>query len=195
MEKPTKTKFNLKLSIRDICLIGIFTAFIAASAQLIIPMPVGVPFTLQTFIIPLAGVILGAKKGTLAVLVYIILGATGIPVFSGFKGGFAVIFGVTGGYILSFPILALFAGIGSDSYEKIKNIWNRNIFFSSCLVIGSSINYICGMLMAMFVTSRGLQEAFAIFVLPYIPTEVVKIILVWIFGMSLKKILKKMYRR
>ena len=184
-------KTNSRLSIRDMCFIGIFTAFIAVSAQLSIPMPAGVPFTLQTLVIPLAGIILGAKKSALSVLVYIILGAVGVPIFTGFRGGIAVIFGVTGGYILSFPILALCAGIGSDLYGKIKNTWGRNILLASGLIIGSAVNYICGMLMGMAVTSCGLREAFALFVLPYIPTAVIKIIIAWIFGLSVKKILTK----
>ena len=186
--------FNLSLSVRDICFIGIFTAFTAVSSQFSIPMPAGVPFTLQTFVIPLAGIILGAKKGALSALVYVILGITGVPVFTGFRGGISVIFGVTGGYILSFPILAFCAGLGSDLYIKIKNTWGRNIIFASGLIIGTAVNYVCGMLMGKFVVSCGMREAFALFVFPYIPTAVIKIILAWIFGLNIKKVLKKIYK-
>ena len=68
-----------KLAIRDMCHIGIFAAIIAVCAQISIPMPLGVPMTLQTLAIPLAGVVLGIKKGVAATLVYILLGIIGVP--------------------------------------------------------------------------------------------------------------------
>jgi len=199
MEKPKlkSTKLpKLKLSIRDSCFIGVFTAFIAASAQLSIPAPTGV-FTLQTFVIALAGIILGAKKGALSALVYVMVGAIGLPVFAGFKGGFGVVFGATGGYILSFPLLALCAGIGSDlydKYDKYKNMRVRNILPASGLFIGAAINYICGMLMGKFIISCGWREAVAVFVLPYIFIDAVKMAMAWIVGLGVKKVLSKIYK-
>ena len=183
----TKTK-KFSFTIRDTCFISIFTAVIAICAQLSIPMPIGVPFTLQTFAIPLAGIILGAKRGSLAVLIYIMLGITGVPVFAGFKGGFGVLFGPTGGYIISFPIMALCAGV---NFKKIKNIWIQNAVLASGLVLGCAINYMFGMLVGKTVVSCSWEQAFAVFVLPYIPTAVLKIMLAGIIGVSIKKILMK----
>jgi len=154
-------------------------------------MPTGVPFTLQTFAVPLAGIILGAKKGTLSVIVYILLGITGIPIFTGFRGGIGVIFGVTGGYIISFSIMALLAGISSDFQDKFKNLWVKNIIFAAELILGSVINYICGMFWGKFILECSLRDAFLGFVLPYIPTAVIKIILSGIIGLTIKKILAK----
>lgn len=193
MDSKTK-KFSIP--IRDICFISIFTAIIAVCAQLSIPMPMGVPFTMQTFAIPLAGVILGAKRGTLSVIVYILLGIIGVPVFAGFKGGFGVLFGATGGYIITFPLMALFAGISSDlcskyNSGKTKNIWANNIILAVGLVLGSTMNYISGMIFGKFVISCDWEQALAVFVLPYIPTAVIKIVLAGIFGMTIKKILLK----
>jgi len=178
-------------SIRNICFISIFTAIIAVCAQISIPMPTGVPFTLQTFAIPLAGIILGAKRGALSAIIYIFLGIIGIPVFTGFSGGIGVIFGATGGYIISFPILALCAGISLDLYEKIKNIWFKNAIFAAGLITGTAINYICGMFLGKFILACSFEQAFALFVLPYIPTSVIKIILSGTIGINLKKILIK----
>ena len=78
--------------------------FIAAGAALIticswISIPTAVPFTLQTFAVFVVLLILGGERGTLSTIVYVIMGAVGIPVFSGFKGGLGVLFGKTGGYI------------------------------------------------------------------------------------------------
>lgn len=187
----SKTK-KINLSIRDICFISIFTAIIAVCAQINITMPAGVPFTMQTFAIPLAGVILGAKRGTLSVVVYILLGIIGVPVFTGFRGGFAVLFGATGGYIITFPIMALFAGISSDlcnkyKFGKIKTAW----ILASGLILGSAVNYISGMTVGKFIVSCDWAQALTVFVLPYIPTAVIKIVLAGIFGVTIKKILLK----
>lgn len=191
----SKTKKS-SMSIRDICFISIFAAIIAVCAQISIPMPVGVPFTLQTFAVPLAGIILGTKRGTLSVIVYVMLGIIGIPVFSGFRGGFAVLFGATGGYIISFPVMVLCVGISSDlcykySSVKTKNIWVENAVLAIGLVSGSAINYISGMAVGKAVTSCGWEEALAIFVIPYIPTAVAKLILAGSIGVTVKKILLK----
>ena len=180
-----------KLYMRDICFISVFTAFTAVCAQIAVPMPVGVPFTLQTFAVPLAGIILGAKRGALSALVYILLGITGVPVFSGFRGGIGVIFGVTGGYIISFPVMALFAGISSDLFKRFESLWVRNTILAGGLVLGAAINYISGMLWGKFILDCNFAHAFNLLVLPYIPTSVIKIILAWGVGITVKKILVK----
>ena len=85
--------------------IGIFAAMISICSWITIPATV--PFTLQTMGIFTAIGILGGQRGTLAVLTYILLGAVGIPVFSGFSGGIGIIFGTTGGYIIGFLFSAI----------------------------------------------------------------------------------------
>jgi len=171
------------LSVRDICHMGVFTAIITVCAQLSIPMPYGVPMSLQTFAIPLAGVVLGAKKGILSTLIYVLLGAIGIPVFAGFTGGLGIVIGPTGGFILSFPIMALTAGIGE---AKSGKIWL--LFW---LTLGAVINYLCGMLIFSLVMSSGLKTAFAVCVLPFFPMDIVKIVLVVVWGRMIKQMLVK----
>src|SRR5262245_33434358 len=127
--------------VRDLCLISLFAAVIAVSAQLRFPMPTGVSFTLQTLAIALAGVVLGPRRGALAVLVYILLGAFGMPVFNGFMGGVQVLFGRTGGFILSFPFLAFAAGVGA----VIANKKNNPAYMAAGLFLGCLINYFFGM--------------------------------------------------
>lgn len=85
---------------RDMALIAAFAAVITVCAW--ISVPAAVPFTLQTFAVFLAVGLLGGKRGTIAVAVYILLGAVGVPVFSGFNGGLGALLGITGGYILGF---------------------------------------------------------------------------------------------
>ena len=163
----------------DLCRIGIFTALIIVCSQLSIPMPAGVPMTLQTFIIPVAGIILGAKRGTAAVCVYILLGAVGLPVFAGFAGGFGVLFNMTGGFILSFPLLSLFSALGSRKENRLHTILGTTV--------GSALNFLCGSLMFAAVTGTGLAHAFTACVLPFIPVTIIKILLSSFIGLYLKK--------
>ena len=171
------------LSIRELCSIGLFTAIIAVCAQISIPMPYGVPMTLQTFAIPLAGTILGVKNGTIAALTYVILGAVGAPVFAGFAGGIGILFGRTGGFILAFPLMALAAGIGA---KKTNLPW-----LAMWLVIGAIVLYISGATVFSLVTSNTLAASFAFVVVPFIPTEIVKIVLVVVFTKLIKQALEK----
>ena len=175
----TKTK---KISIRDICFISIFAAIITVCAQIQIPMPYGVPLTLQTFAIPLAGVVLGTKNGTIATLLYILLGAIGVPVFAGFTGGLGIVFGRTGGFILSFPLMALTAGIGAKKNHLWLTLW---------LVIGAIANFACGMAMFSLVTENSMVASFAFVVLPFLPTAAIKIGLVVGLGKLIKQALVK----
>ena len=172
-----------KLSTRDLCIIAIFTAIIAALAQISVPTPYGISMTMQTFAIPLAGIVAGAKRGAIATLIYIFLGAIGIPVFAGFTGGMGIVFGMSGGFILSFPVLALIAGIAESK--------NNKVWLVSGLFIGAVINFLCGMIWFSVVTSSNLRTAFMLSALPFIPTEIIKIVLVIVLGRQIKKSLIK----
>ena len=101
----------MKIKTVDLVSVALFAAIIAILSQFSIPTPFGVPVALQTFAVALCGYFLGAKKGTAAVLVWIAIGAVGVPVFTGFKGGFAVLLGLTGGFIYGFIPLVLLCGI------------------------------------------------------------------------------------
>ena len=93
-------KSNKFFTVRNMAFIAVMAALICVAAPFAVPMPGLVPISLATFAVYLAGGILGAKKGTIAVLIYVLLGAVGLPVFSGGAGGFAKLFGVSGGYII-----------------------------------------------------------------------------------------------
>ncbi|MCL2387396.1 MAG: biotin transporter BioY [Defluviitaleaceae bacterium] len=170
------------LSARDLCFIGLFVAVIAVCAQISIPFLGGIPFTLQTWAVALAGVILGARKGTIAVIVYVLIGAVGVPVFTQFRGGIGVITGVTGGFIVSFPVQAFMAGIFSR-----KNI----PLLVLGLVIGTAINLTAGMHWFAFVSQGTIQAAFAAAVAPFILPEIIKIVVVILLGKSIQTALAK----
>jgi len=122
--------------------------------------------------------VLGAKKGAIATVVYVMLGAVGIPVFSNFTGGMGVIFGPTGGFILTFPIMAWLAGIGEG---KGSTVW---LVFG--LIAGTVINFIVGMLYFGFVASSNLHAAFIAAVLPFIPSAVIRIVVLPIVGKGIR---------
>ena len=100
-----------KFTTREMVLVGMFAAVLAVISQISLPMPTGVPITIQVFGVALVGAVLGSRLGTTATLVYVLLGAIGLPIFANFSGGISSIVGVTGGYIWAWPIMTWLCGI------------------------------------------------------------------------------------
>ena len=94
------------MKIRNMALCGLFAALLVLCAWLCVPVG-DVAFTLQTFALALTLLLLGGKRGTVTVFVYLLLGTVGLPVFTGFQGGIGTLLGVTGGYIMGFLVWAL----------------------------------------------------------------------------------------
>ena len=172
-----------KMTIRDYCYIGLFTSLIAVMAQISIPMPAGVPMTLQTFAVPLAGIVLGRKRGFFAAAVYVLIGAVGVPVFAGFTGGIGILLGATGGFLVSFPLMAYMAGFGMEK--------NNPVYLWGSLILGAFLNYAFGSLWFMAFTGSSLQTALMGCVVPFIPTSIVKIILDGTAGPLLRNVLSR----
>lgn len=172
---------HTKLTLQDLCMIGVFTAVIVIMAQISIPMPLGVPMTMQTFAITLAGIVLGSKKGAISALLYILIGAIGIPVFSNFTGGLQSLVGPTGGFLLSFPIMAYIIGLGAEYRYKWKGAL---VFF---LTLGTLVNYVFGAALYCILTSNTILVGFTACVLPFIPTAIIKAILGGMLGLSIQK--------
>lgn len=118
----TSTTTKAAFSIKEIVLVGMFAAILAVISQISLPMPTGVPITIQVFGIALVGAALGARLGTTATVVYILLGAIGLPIFANFTGGLDKIIGVTGGYIWAWPIMAFLCGIRPRTASKSTNL-------------------------------------------------------------------------
>ena len=95
---------------RDLTMIALFPAFMGATAGISIPLFNLPPITLQTFFVMLAGLVLGPKKAAISMIIYLIIGAIGVPVFSGFRGGLEVITGFSGGFLVGFVASAFFVG-------------------------------------------------------------------------------------
>ena len=197
MNKSSNISISNSSKIQNICYIAVFTAIICVLSQISIPMPAGVPMTLQTLIIPLAGIVAGKKRGTISTLLYLLMGAVGIPVFAGFSGGLSSLLGMTGGFLISFPVLSFTAGLGDELGIKFSHLNNNKnmpiyyLYLVSSLVIGATINYVFGTIWFMVLTKSSFIYAFTACVLPFIGTAIVKIIIVAIAAPELKKRLNK----
>lgn len=171
---------KLKMSVRDICYAGLFAAVIAVMAQISIPMPLGVPMTMQTFAITLAAVVLGAKLSALSSLIYLILGAVGIPVLANFSGGFDKFVGPTGGFLISFPLMAFIIGWGAEHRKDFKGA------YVLALIVGTLVNYVVGVALFCVVTNGSVAAGITACVLPFIPTAIIKAVLASIIGFGVK---------
>ena len=157
----------------DIAVTALFTAVIAICAWITVNIPIGVvPFTMQTFGVLCAAGILGAKRGTAAVAVYILIGAVGLPVFSGFKGGIGSILGPTGGFILGFLLTALLVGFVVDKFGR------KLLIIISAMIAGVLLCYTVGVVWFMFVydSGKGLGGALMTCVVPFLIPDALKIL-------------------
>ncbi len=169
-----------KMSVRDICYAGLFAAVIAVMAQISIPMPLGVPMTMQTFAITLAAVVLGAKLSALSSLIYLILGAVGIPVLANFSGGLDKFVGPTGGFLISFPLMAFIIGWGAEHRKDFKGA------YVLALIVGTLVNYVVGVALFCVVTNGSVAAGITACVLPFIPTAIIKAVLASVIGFGVK---------
>ena len=167
------------LSVRDMCHIALFTALIIVLSLVPFPIPGAAPTTLQTFVIPFAGIVLGARRGGMSALVYILLGAVGLPVWAGFSGGLGILFGLTGGFLFGFPIYAFAAGWGADR--------GRLGFLICGLLVGMVATYLLGMMQFSLVTGLDLRASFFAVVLPFLPTEGIKLFFACFLGLSVRR--------
>ena len=173
--------------VKDIVIIAMLTAIMAVSAWITIPY--SVPFTMQTFAVFLAVRTAGGKKGTAAVLLYILLGAVGVPVFSSFRSGLGTLMGPTGRYIVGFIFIAALYWLFE---KKLKN----RVAVYAVLLVGLAICYAFGTLQFVMVSKTngnaiGFVEALTLCVFPYIIPDVLKLVLAELIGSRVRKALKE----
>lgn len=174
--------------IKDMSLIALFSAIIVICS--LITIPSAIPFTLQTFAIFLCLNILGAKKGLVSIIIYILLGIVGLPVFSGFNSGIGALFNVTGGYIIGFIFSALTYWLITSTFnKKPRKIINLIASFAgliACYIFGT-LWYI--LLFIKNGDSISFVSALTICVLPFIIPDILKILL----SVSISEKIKKVY--
>jgi len=163
----------MKLTVKEISLVAIFPALMAATAGISIPLGNLPSISLQTIFVFLAALLLGPKLGSISMVIYIIMGAIGLPVFSNYRGGISVIISGSGGFLGGFILSTIFVGI----MKNIKFL-NKNYFtLFGILVFGNIIIYMCGAAYISYLTSASLSSTLAIFT-PYFLGDSVKIIVV-----------------
>ena len=176
-----------KLSVRDMAYIALFAVMMAVCSWISIPYVV--PFTLQTFAVFLAVGVLGGRRGTMAVLVYLLMGAVGLPVFTGFSGGSGHLLGSTGGYIVGFVFTALVMW----GMERIPG--SRTVVLAVSMVLGLLVCYAFGTAWFVMVYARttgpvGVWTAVGWCVAPYVVPDLVKLALALVLRRRLRRAIR-----
>ncbi len=187
-----KTAARSGFSTRDLTFMALSIALIAVCSWISIPMTV--PFTLQTFAVCLTAALLGQKRGICATAAYILLGAVGVPVFSGFKGGPGALLGTTGGYIVGFLFTALIVGFAAERFGRSLKV------LIPAMVLGILACYVFGTAWFMIVYMKnsgpiGIGTALGWCVIPYIPADAAKLVLASVLAQRLYSLIAQMETR
>ena len=177
-----------RISVYDLVMVALFAALIAVCAWVTIPG--SVPFTLQTMGVFLAVGLLGGKRGTAAVLVYILLGAVGMPVFSGFSGGVGRLLGTTGGYIIGFLVAALAMWAMEAIFGRAK--WVLPV----SMLLGLLLCYAFGTVwfLVLYTQTKGAISVVSVLsmcVIPFILPDLMKIALALLLTNRLGRFIRK----
>lgn len=148
---------------------ALMVAMNCVSAYIIIPLPFSLsPIALQTLIVNLTGYVLNAKQAFMTMLVYLLVGLAGVPVFTGGSAGPGKLFGPTGGYIIGFLVTAVFL-----AYFKGEKYNFKRYALLGC-VIGIPLIYVFGVMQLKLITGMGWDKAIMTGALPFIPLDIVK---------------------
>ncbi|PYS95651.1 MAG: biotin transporter BioY [Acidobacteria bacterium] len=157
---------------RSVALVVAFSLLVALAAQVAVPLPwTPVPLTAQTFAVLLTGALLGSRLGALALVAYLVEGASGLPFFVGGAGGLQHFQGATAGYLLAFPVVAFVTGYLAERG------WDRRFLTAAlAMAAGSLVILACGWAwLALLLRSAG--DAFRLGVAPFVVGDIIKIAL------------------
>jgi biotin transport system substrate-specific component len=149
---------------------AMFGAATAAGAYIIVPVP-PVPVTMQTLFLSLAGVLIGARLAAMSQIIYVIIGAMGLPVFAGGKAGLGILIGPTGGYLLGFIAGAYVIGKLAALRPSAGTTWSI-----SAMAAGAVVIYFFGVTQLCLAAELSISKAVVVGVLPFIPGDAVKIL-------------------
>lgn len=158
---------------------ALFVAVIAICSWISIPIPgTMVPINLGTFGVIMTGYVLGKKNGVISVLIFLLLGAIGLPVFHGFTGGLGILTGPTGGFLIGYIALAFCSGIANDL--NAKSSINKQVSYILCVLLGEIILYSAGVMYFMTLTKASLATALLACVLPFLIGDGVKMFFAYV---------------
>lgn len=173
-------------NIQQMTLVGLMTAVICILAPFSVILPFSpIPISLGTLAIHLTAAILGMKRSIISVTLYLLLGLAGLPVFTGFTGGIGRLLGPTGGYLIGYLFIALVCGYFTDKWG------NRMLPNLLGMVLGTVICYAFGTLWLSHQANLSLTAALSTGVLPFIPADIIKLILAATISYQIRKRLKK----
>lgn len=170
--------------------VALFSGLLCVLAPVTIPVPMSpVPISLATFAVYLAGILLGAKQGVLCVLIYLLLGMAGLPVFSGFSVGIGVLLGPTGGYLIGYLPCVLIVGWLSRMKPGKKKYFGNAI----AMGVGTVACYILGTVWFLGVMegTYTVGQALLVCVVPYLAFDLVKIMVAAAVAERVERILCK----
>ena len=174
-------KKRSSISVREMTAAAMMTAVTAVCAW--ISVPANVPFTLQTFAVFAAVLILGARGSLLSITAYLLLGAVGVPVFAGFKGGTGILLGNTGGYLIGFIFIPLIC-LG------VEKLFGRKLIFTiPALIIGLFVCYTFGTAWFIHVSTKAVtvRQALKWCVIPFIIPDLAKLALAAVLSVRVRK--------
>lgn len=172
----------MKFSIKQLTLVGLMAAVICVLAPWSLNIPISpVAISLGTLAIYFVISVLGMKLGTISVVIYILLGLAGLPVFTNFTGGPAKLFGPSGGYIIGYIFLALICGFFVDKFGK-----QLPVYFTGML-LGTAVLYIFGTLWMGYQMELTFTQALMAGVVPYIPGDLIKVIIAMSVGIQVRR--------
>ena len=158
----------MKLTTKEMIYCALFASILCILSPICIPIGT-VPVTLSLFVIGVISSVLGSRKAVISTLIYIFVGALGLPVFSMFQGGFSVLFGASGGFIFSYPLFAFLCGYFFNKY-KTNSLY---LFVSNILAL--SITYIIGTIQFILVCKTSILQSLAVCVYPFLLFDTIKI--------------------
>ena len=169
-------------------LCAVFAATLCVFSVMIIPIGI-VPISMGLFGIMITAGILGLKRGTISVAVFILIGAVGVPVFTGFRGGVAPLAGPTGGYIWGYvPMAAL---IGVLTLKMPKNKWHAMVRYFFSFLAGVVVCYAMGTAQFMLVQEVDFKTALGLCVIPFIPFDIAKALAASYISYAVRRALTK----
>lgn len=176
-------KVESNKNVVTLVLTGLCTAVICVLSVISIPLPSGVPITLQTFAVALCSYIIGIRLAPLCVVFYIALGAIGLPVFAGFSSGVGILAQYTGGFLWGFILMAVLCGFGMRF---------RNKFFSIAFgLLGLLVCHLCGVIQFSAVAGMPFVESFLVASLPYLIKDAISVITAYFIALGVLHALKR----
>jgi biotin transport system substrate-specific component len=169
---------------KEMVTIALMTAVMCILGPLSINIGV-IPISFTNLAIYITLYILGWKRGTVSYLLYMLIGIVGAPVFSGFTGGIAKLVGPTGGYIVGFIFLALISGVFIEKFE------NNKVLCIVGMILGTAVCYIFGTVWFIVSSKTPLMASLSMCVFPFLPGDLIKIIIACVLGSKIKVQLRK----